>query len=367
LITLSKLFIHPVKSMRGLQISHAQVMPSGLAFDRLFMVTDAQGTFITARQYPQLVKFTPALLPDGILITSPDGDHAQIRFSDFSKEEQPTEVWGNHFTALAAPENINRWLSEHLQREVQLRWIGEKPTRRVKKHADIPLSFADGYPYLLINEASMFDLKQRCPSSVKLQQFRPNLVVTGAEAYAEDSWKRIRVGDVEFELVKPCSRCVLTTISTEGGRKHPDGQPLKTLQGYRTAEGGDIDFGQNLIVLNSGIIRVGDRIEVLETQKAREYSAGKPVESLEAPQNSLQSVEIDYKGTVFSGNNQQILLEQLEQQGLRIPYSCRAGICGSCKMTLEQGQVAALKASAVGRDGNILSCSCIPETDLVLR
>jgi len=367
LITLSKLFVHPVKSMRGLQISHAQVMPSGLAFDRLFMVTDTQGMFITARQYPQLVKFTPALLPDGILITSPDGDYAQIRFSDFAQEGQPTEVWGNHFTALVAPDSINRWLSDHLQREVQLRWVGDKPTRRVKKQADIPLSFADGYPYLLINEASLFDLKQRCPSSVKLQQFRPNLVVTGAEAYAEDTWQRIRVGDIEFELVKPCSRCVLTTISTEGGRKHPDGQPLKTLQTYRTAEGGDIDFGQNLIALNSGIIRVGDPIEVLATQKAREYSASEPVDSLDVPQNSLQSVEINYKGTVFSGNNQQILLEQLEQQGLRIPYSCRAGICGSCKMTLEQGQVAALKASAVGRDGKILSCSCIPETDLVLR
>ncbi|MFZ4832705.1 YcbX family protein [Rouxiella sp. Mn2063] len=366
MITLSKLFVHPVKSMRGLQISHAQVMPSGLAFDRLFMLTDPQGTFITARQYPQLVKFTPALLPDGILITSPEGDYAQIRFSDFSQEGQPTEVWGNHFTALVAPDHINRWLSEHLQREVQLRWVGDRPTRRVKKQTDVPLSFADGYPYLLINEASLFDLKQRCPGSVKLQQFRPNLVVTGAQAYAEDTWKRIRVGDVEFELVKPCSRCVLTTVSVEKGRKHPDGEPLKTLQGYRTTDAGAIDFGQNLLALNSGVIRVGDNVEVLETQPAQQYGAGEQVASLDVPQHSLQSVEIDYRGTVFSGNNQQILLEQLEQQGLRIPYSCRAGICGSCKMVLEQGQVSALKATSIGGDGKILSCSCIPMTDLVL-
>lgn len=109
--------------------------------------------------------------------------------------DAPTEVWGNHFTARIAPAAINLWLSGFFSRDVQLRWVGPQLTRRVKRHADVPLSFADGYPYLLANEASLRDVQQRCPASVKMEQFRPNLVVSGADAWAEDTesdshWRR---------------------------------------------------------------------------------------------------------------------------------------------------------------------------------
>jgi uncharacterized protein YcbX/ferredoxin len=366
-ITLSRLYVHPVKSLRGLQLSHAQVASQGLAFDRSFMITEPDGTFITARQYPQMVLFTPALLADGLFLSAPDGESASVRLADFAAEPQPTEVWGNHFTALIAPQAINRWLSSYFQREVQLRWVGSEPSRRVKKHPEVPLSFADGYPYLLVNETSFQDLQQRCPGSIKMEQFRPNLVVTGASAWAEDSWQVIRVGEVIFDLVKPCSRCVLTTVSAERGRKHPSGEPLSTLQQFRTAEEGSVDFGQNMIARNSGIIRVGDGVEVLSTKPPRPYSAGKVTASLQAPQDSAHSVTIDYAGQVFTGNNQQILLEQLEQQGIRIAYSCRAGICGSCRIALVSGEVAPLKQDAIGNDGTVLCCSCIPKSDVKLN
>ena len=104
MLTLSRLFIHPVKSMRGVHLSHAQALESGLAFDRIFMVTDLDGTFITARQYPEMVRFTPALLTDGLSLQAPDGSQAMIHFSDFAAQEAPTEVWGNHFTARIAPD-----------------------------------------------------------------------------------------------------------------------------------------------------------------------------------------------------------------------------------------------------------------------
>ncbi|VEA72925.1 Uncharacterized Fe-S protein [Serratia rubidaea] len=109
-------------------------------------------------------------------------------------------MWGNHFTARVAPAAINQWLSGYFQRDVQLRWLGSALSRRVKKHPEVPLSFADGYPFLLINEASFRDLQQRCPAGVKLEQFRPNLVVTGAAPWAEDGWQVIRVGEVMFDL-----------------------------------------------------------------------------------------------------------------------------------------------------------------------
>ncbi|WJV60844.1 YcbX family protein [Pectobacteriaceae bacterium CE70] len=366
MINLTRLFIHPVKSMRGIQLSHSMVSDSGLAYDRIFMITETDGTFITARQFPQLVLFTPALMQDGIVIAATDGQSIDIRFDDFTHAPQPTEVWGNHFQALIAPEHVNQWLSAYLQRPVQLRWLGRDLSRRVKRHPEIPLTFADGYPFLLINEASFDDLRQRCPAGIKIEQFRPNLVITGAAPFAEDSWQTLRIGDVIFDVVKPCSRCVLTTVSIERGRKHPAGEPLATLQKYRTAENGDVDFGQNLIARSHGIIRAGDKIEVLATRPPKPYGAGDIAAHLSVPQQNTQTITIDYQGQKFQGNNQQILLDQLEQHGIRVPYSCRAGLCGCCRLTLQNGEVSALKDSAIGPDGTILSCSCIPQSNIQL-
>ncbi|WP_413740176.1 YcbX family protein [Sodalis sp. RH14] len=366
MVSLSRLYIHPVKSMRGLQVSHALAGAEGLAFDRIFMVTDPDGTFITARQYPQMVLFTPVMVQNGLHLGAPDGQSILARFADFTPDGRPTEVWGNHFTAYVAPEAINNWLSGYLGRAVQLRWTGEQSHRRVKRYPGIPLSFADGYPFLLIGESSFRDLQGRCPAGINITQFRPNLVAAGAAPFAEDGWRRIRIGDVEFEAVKPCSRCVLTTVSVELGRKHPATEPLRTLQGYRTADNGDVDFGQNLIARSSGIIRAGDMIEILAEQEPRRYGGGAVSATLAAPVDGERQVMIDYQGRRFRGNNQQVLLEQLEQQGIRIPYSCRAGICGTCKVRLLEGEVAPLKASAVEEPGQVLSCSCIPKSDLRL-
>jgi uncharacterized protein YcbX len=111
-------------------------------------------------------------------------------------------------------------------RDVQLRWVGPQLTRRVKRHVDVPLSFADGYPYLLTNEASLRDVQQRCPASVKWNSFAP-IWWSGAGAWEEDTWKVIRIGDVIFDVAKPCSRCIFTTVSPEKGQKHPSGEPLQ--------------------------------------------------------------------------------------------------------------------------------------------
>ena len=342
MLTLSRLFIHPVKSMRGIGLTHALADVSGLAFDRIFMITEADGTFITARQFPQMVRFTPSPLHDGLHLTAPDGSSALVRFADFAAQDAPTEVWGNHFTARVAPDAINQWLSGFFSRSVQLRWVGPQLTRRVKRHAGVPLSFADGFPYLLVNDASLRDLQQRCPAGVQVEQFRPNIVVSGATAWEEDNWKVIRIGEVIFDVAKPCSRCIFTTVSPEKGQKHPSGEPLATLQTFRTApDNGDVDFGLNLIARNSG-------------------------ETVEVAQQPNATVTIDWQGQAFQGNNQQVLLEQLENQGIRVPYSCRAGICGCCRIKLLEGEVNPLKRSALGDDGTILSCSCVPKTALKL-
>lgn len=347
MIHLSQLFIHPVKSMRGLQLSHGQIISGGLAFDRIFMLTDSNGKFITARQHPRLVCFTPSLTQDGIIITAPDNQSIQIKFADFSPVMQPTEVWGNEFTAHIADDSINQWLSERLDQPVQLRWLGPELTRRIRRFPDVPLSFADAYPFLLINQASFEALQQRCPTPIIPAQFRANFIVDNAAAFSEDSWKTIRIGDVIFDVAKPCSRCVLTTVNTETGKRHVLGEPLATLQQFRTAENGDVDFGINLIARNHGIIRVNDRVEILETQPARRYIEKTPTAKLQVEKDEAKAVMINYEGNVFTGNNQQTILEQLEQQGIQINYSCRAGICGCCRIQLDGGEVTPLTKSAV--------------------
>lgn len=132
-------------------------------------------------------------------------------------------------------------------------------------------------------------------------------------------------------------------------------------------DNGDVDFGQNLIARNSGVIRVGDEVEILATGPARAYGAVASDDTVAQQQQPDASVLIDWQGHTFRGNNQQVLLEQLENQGIRVPYSCRAGICGCCRIRLVEGEVSPLKKSAMGDDGTILCCSCVPKTAVRLE
>ncbi|WP_241622192.1 YcbX family protein [Rosenbergiella australiborealis] len=362
MITLSKLFTYPVKSMQGTQLSHALVEATGLTWDRNFMLTLEDGTFITARKYPEMLRFTPTITRDGLYLVAPDQQHAWITVNDFSSADFSTEVWGNRFDAKIAPQAINTWLSGYFPHPVQLRWIGEKPQRKISKRPEYPLSFADGYPFLLVNESSLADLQNRCSAGVHIDQFRANIIVTGALPWQEDHWSIIRIGDIVFEVAKPCSRCILTTVNSKTARKHPNGEPMRTLAQFREAADGTgaIDFGLNLIARNSGIIRVGDEMSVLQTKSPRLYAEKTPLADSEvATLPPEKNVEIEFSGQRFMGNNQQILLEQLELQGFSIPYSCRVGSCGSCRLTKITGEVKALNAQASSAS-QILSCSCIP-------
>lgn len=367
-ITLSRLYTFPVKSMKGVRLSQSYAGDTGLSFDRNFMITDEDGKFLTARRYPQMVLFTPALLNNGIYLRSPEGSSATILYDDFLPEKQACEVWGNHFTSLIAPEKINQWLCQFFDIPVQLRWLSPHSTRRVKLSPDSPVSFADGYPYLIINEASFQAVQKRCSAAIKIEQFRGNIIVTGADAFAEDSWKVIQIGDVIFDLKKPCSRCIFTTISTDKGEKHPQMEPLHTLQTFRTAaDKNDVDFGMNAIARNTGIIQVGDTVTVLETCPPREYQERVMEKVQPATAEPQAMLTMTFNDKEYAVNNQHVLLEQLEAHQVSIPYSCRAGVCGSCRVTLLSGEVTALKAGAIKRNGDILACSCIPKTNITIR
>lgn len=257
---LSQLFIHPLKSCRGQALAEARVLPQGLVHDRVWLVVRPDGSQITARSHHRLVLVEAIHAEDGWLMTAPGMPPLPLSEGMFA-EPHPAQVWKSGFTAYAGDAAADAWFSDYLGEPLRLLWLGES-TRRMKD-GETPLSFADGAPFLLIGEASLQDLNERLAASVSMRQFRPNLVVSGSFPFEEDEWQRIRIGEVEFERVKLCTRCVFTTIDPDTAQPHAEQQPLRTLAGYRKlAEG--VCFGVNLRACNSGVIRVGDELEVIE-------------------------------------------------------------------------------------------------------
>ena len=272
---LSQINVFPVKSVGGVALSSAWVEKQGLSFDRRFMIATSDGSMVTARKFPQMVTIKSALLPDGVVFTSLGEEPLKIRYQDFKMQEAPATVWKDSFTAYTTTDEADDWFSKVLGLRVELLFTGEQ-SNRVREKLGHNVSFADGYPVLVISEASLEELNRRSSEQHSMDQFRTNLVVSDTKPFEEDSWKRIRIGEVEFESVKPCERCILTTVNTQRGTFRESKEPLKTLQEFRANERGGVFFGQNLVALNEGIIRQGDKVEVLEYKEAEFYPDNSP-------------------------------------------------------------------------------------------
>ncbi len=268
---LSQLNVFPVKSIAGISQSQAWVEKQGMAFDRRFMVAKPSGDMVTARKYPQMVKVKAALHADGLVLSYGDKSHLSLKYKDFLMQDASSTVWADTFIAYTTTEQANAWFSDIIGEPVQLLFTGEQ-SNRVRPKIQQNVSFADGYPLLVISEASLQSLNERSSEHHTMDQFRTNLVVSNTEAFAEDGWKRIRIGEVEFEAVKPCARCILTTVDPKSATFSEHKEPLVTMAKFRADETGNVYFGQNLVALNEGIITVGDEIEVLETKPKEIYT-----------------------------------------------------------------------------------------------
>ena len=262
---LSQISIYPIKSSGGIDLSSSWVDDIGLPFDRRFVICDSHGQFITARTLPKLCLIQTNLTPSGLVLTAPDMPILNIDYQKCLDEYQHVTVWKDTILGQRCEQNVDTWFSEYVGKPCHLLFFGEQSSRKVS-NSNNPVAFADGYPLLLISQASLDDLNSKLKSSVSMKQFRPNIVVEGCQPFAEDGWKHIRIGEVEFEVSKPCSRCVFTTIDPATGDKHHQLEPLTTLKSYRQVESGDVMFGQNLIPLNKGQIKQGDSVTVLSTQ-----------------------------------------------------------------------------------------------------
>ncbi|MBQ0757947.1 MAG: MOSC domain-containing protein [Amphritea sp.] len=261
---LAQISIYPIKSTAPVHLSRSAITSTGLAFDRQFVVCDTNGKFITARTQSKLLKVQVSLLQGGIILSAPGAEDLTLSYTDFESRYDSISVWKDQIDAVYCGEAAEQWFSRHLQQSCNLYFFGSQSHRPVAESPEKQVAFADGYPLLLISQASLSELNQRCKNRVVMDQMRPNLVVENTLPYAEDSWKRIRIGTVEFKVVKPCGRCILTTTDPDTLERNPDREPLSVLKKYRKGSDGEAHFGQNLIALNQGIISQGDNVEILE-------------------------------------------------------------------------------------------------------
>lgn len=270
-IELSSITRYPVKSCRGESLTSAVVEPWGLALDRRWMLVDESGTTLTARECPLLVLVVPSLTDDGVVLTAPDLDPIRVPRPD-GAELVEVNVWGDPFRAAPAAEEASAWFRKVTGRPVTLVYLDDPTRRPSSSHGSRPddrVSFADGYPVLMASEASLAALNDWIAAGPRadegplpMTRFRPNLVVSGAPAWAEDAWRRVRIGDVSFRAVKACDRCVLTMVDPLTALKTKE--PLFSLSRHRQWDH-KTWFAVNLIPDNpGGTLRVGDRLDVVE-------------------------------------------------------------------------------------------------------
>ncbi|HVF47818.1 MAG TPA: MOSC N-terminal beta barrel domain-containing protein [Pyrinomonadaceae bacterium] len=284
---ISEINIYPVKSLKGISVQASLVEPKGLELDRRWIIVDVSGKFLTQRELPRMATINVARFGNGIVVTA--AGRGQLRVDPIATGERvSTEVWGRPGDAFPYDAETNQWLSQVLGTEVELRYMPDDAARPVRPPFDNNGSvtgFADGYPLLLIGEASLTDLNGRIDENgddgvraeVPMNRFRPNIVVAGADPFSEDSWSRIRVGEAVFRSTKPCDRCIMTTVDQAKG-EFAGKEPLRTLATYRKASqvipdryesyilpANSVLFGQNLIPETPGVtIQVGDAVEVIE-------------------------------------------------------------------------------------------------------
>ncbi len=271
--------IYPIKSLGGITLNEAIIEQRGLQFDRRWMLTDETGKFLTQREFPKMSTISIILAENGLQVSAEKFDDLTVPF-EVEGEKLKVQIWNSNCEAVLSDPHINNWFSEVLQTNCNLVYMPDDSRREINPRFAVNndiVSFADGYPFMILGESSLADLNSRLEIPLPMNRFRPNFVVSNSEAFAEDNWKKIKIGDTFFRTTKPCERCVITTVEqTEG--VFTGKEPLKTFAKYRRTKQlfpttyqdfglseNAVLFGQNLVAENFGkTVKVGEVLEVLK-------------------------------------------------------------------------------------------------------
>ncbi|MCF2493461.1 MULTISPECIES: MOSC domain-containing protein [Dyadobacter] len=263
---LSEIWIYPVKSLGGIRLTEANVEERGLQYDRRWLIIDENNVFITQRVFGQMALIDVALESSGlkIFLRNNPKNNVILPYEPGSGKKVSVTIWDDIVNAVTVSDEADAWLSAQLDKRVRLVMMPESTERKADpKYASNGenVSFADGFPFLVISQASLDELNSRLEEPISMVRFRPNFVIAETMPFEEDQWKRIRVGELDFEIVKPCGRCVLITVDPATGEK--GAEPLKTLASYRRVNN-KVLFGQNMVASNFGLVKEGDALEVVE-------------------------------------------------------------------------------------------------------
>lgn len=260
---LAQIHIYPVKSLGGYSVASADVEARGLRYDRRWMLVDENGRFLTQRELPRMATISSAVDADYLTLAAPEMEPLQVPLQSSGEAALTVQVWQSVCRAVPVGREADGWFQDFLGVKCRLVYMPEETRRAFNpdyRAGEGIVSFADGYPLLLLGEVSLSDLNARLERPVPMNRFRPSLVVSGSEAFAEDSWTNLRIGSAQFHGVKPCARCSMTTIDQATGEAGGS-EPLKTLASYRLKDQ-KVLFGQLLIPEGRGTVRVGDVVEI---------------------------------------------------------------------------------------------------------
>lgn len=262
---LSEIYVYPVKSLAGIRLNRWEVTATGLKYDRKWMVVDSGRQFLSQRSLPRMALIKTALTGDKLILSAPGMRDLALDLDPKSRETIRCAIWHDEVDALAVSKEADQWFGAFLNTDCRLVYQPDDSIRPVNRNYAGPndmTALSDGFPFLLFSESSLAALNKAMQLELTVNRFRPNLVVSGCEAYAEDYWREIAIGNIGFRLPKPCSRCSVPTIDPETAETGKE--PLTTLNRLRKWEN-KVYFGQNALHDGRGMLSVGDRVTVVRT------------------------------------------------------------------------------------------------------
>jgi len=269
MITITALNVYPVKSCAGIALTEATLTQTGFEHDRQWMIVQPNGRHLTQREVPKLALIRPSIDPTTLTLHAPDIEPLQL---DLAAADTVVEVqcWSDRCRAYDAGERARAWLAQFLGQPYRLVRFDpsfERPSDSAWTGGIKALNqFSDGFPWLLLSQASLDDLNSRLEQPLPMNRFRPNIVVAGLPAYGEDAIAELTNQRVALRPVKACTRCAITTTNQELGERSSD-EPLRTLRTYRLdRELKGVTFGQNVIIMEKGLgekLRIGETLEAV--------------------------------------------------------------------------------------------------------